>query len=951
MENNIKALFYLGIEKDMALYESEVEKLDHSLAIKNIPVQNDIKQEMNQSDYDLIVLEENTAGEDIDSIINKVLERDTEISILVVAENLTEKLVKTVYKSGVHEIVSKSNPLEVGLSMVRCFKRSNFMRQYDFTRRELLRSQKTQNEHDHFLNQVIESTSNPIFYKGTKGRYLGCNKAFADFLGLSKEEIIGKKVFDIAPKEFAQKYHKMDQEFFDNPITQKYEYQVVSANGEVKDVLFYKTAIFDDEGNISGLLGHMFDITDVKKLKKDIQEEKDIADFILDTSDVIYITLNEKGEVGSANRKACNVLEISKDKLLGKNWFDHFIPKDEIPKVKKIFKNTLQGSMEEAYEVTGNILTANGETKTILWKNRVIKNHEGMTIGTLSSGKELTEDGMLEQKLELSEKKYQLLVENMQEGLSIVDLDENVVFSNPSFDRIFGCKPGEMIGKNLKDFVLEEDLEKVFKGTSHRKSDISSQYKVGITRKDGKERIITISSAPWKDQNNKVIGAIGMMMDRTAEEYSTLRLEKRSLIEQSIINISSQFITTENFETKLENTLNELHKIIEAERYSILTVKKNKLHLISQRNDNGLEKESLELDQIDYHDFGFALNMLETMDFIFIDDVTELPAEAQREKEIFGKSKIFNFLGIPFYTGAELSGLLTISNIYEVDEWTIEDLSLLRTISDIIGHALHRQRAEEKVDKLNLELVNKNNELEQVVYVTSHDIRSPVVNILGFSDEMAKAMKKLNDKIFTDKNTINNTEDIEYLLNKDVPQIMDFIKVSGQKIDNLLLALLKLSRLGRAAITKQNVNMNEMVKTVLSTFEYKINDENIQVHLGEIPGCYTDEVQINQVFSNLVDNAIKYRSHDKQPEIWISGTEENDRVTYCIEDNGIGIPESEIDKIFDVFYRINPENQSGEGMGLALIKKTVERLDGSISVGSSEGKGTKFYINLEKQKA
>ena len=195
----------------------------------------------------------------------------------------------------------------------------------------------------------------------------------------------------------------------------------------------------------------------------------------------------------------------------------------------------------------------------------------------------------------------------------------------------------------------------------------------------------------------------------------------------------------------------------------------------------------------------------------------------------------------------------------------------------------------------------------------------------------------------------NRSQAVEFLIKKDMPQILNFIKVSGEKIDKLLLALLKLSRLGRAAINKTNVNMNHLVKTVVNNYEYIIKQENINVIVEGLPDCYTDEVAVNQVFSNLIDNSIKYRSKDRETILKITAKQDAVAVTYCIEDNGIGISESEIEKIFDVFYRIDPENQQGEGIGLALIKKIIERLDGKISLGSEEGKGTKFYISFKKQ--
>ena len=268
------------------------------------------------------------------------------------------------------------------------------------------------------------------------------------------------------------------------------------------------------------------------------------------------------------------------------------------------------------------------------------------------------------------------------------------------------------------------------------------------------------------------------------------------------------------------------------------------------------------------------------------------------------------------------------------------------------------QKADERAEEMYIRLMAKSEELENVVYITSHDIRSPVVNILGFSDEMIKALGKLSAKIFDETNTIHNKDEIEYLLNKDIPQIQNFVRLSGKKIDTLLLALLNLSRLGRVEINKANVNMNKVITNVVSGFEGIITQENININIADIPECFTDETIINQIFTHIIDNAIKFRNKEEESYINISAKQNGESITYCVCDNGIGISETDIEKIFDVFFRVNPEIGEGEGIGLSLVKKAVERLDGKVVVKcSQEGSNTKreelntqVFITIEKQR-
>jgi len=949
MENIIKALFYQYDKNKISEIDNELNKVSFSL---DYIAENDLpklKSELIDSKWDILVIDFAIDKSILDEIVDFVSDLNSKINLLFGIDELNSDLIRIALKSKNSDVILKLNIKQTCLALIRTFERQKETKQLDFTKKELIRSQQSQIEHEHFLNQLIESTTNPIFYKGTNGRYLGCNNAFAQTIGLSKEDIIGKTVFEVSPKELAEKYDQMDKEFFENPETQQYEYQVVNADGSIMDIMFYKSALKDEEGNVVGLLGHMFNISEQKKLQREIKKEKEIGELILDTANEIYVMLNLNGEISGINRKACEVLNIDKKTAIGKNWFDNFILEKEKENTIKVFKALVNGEISENEKVNGYIVTGVEEKRLISWFNRLVKDSEGKIIGTLSSGQDITNKEKLEIELEESERKYQYLIENMKEGLGIVDLDEIVQFCNPAYSKVFGLEEGRMLGRNLKDFIVEEDIDRVNAETHKRKENKSSEYKIRIKRIDNSIRTINVSSTPWRNDTGEVVGTIGMFIDITAQEYATKRLEKRNRIEQSIVNISSQFITPENFGVKLDNTLKELKKIIAAERYGILFIENDKITLTNEQFDDGIASLGIDFDDAPLGAFNYSRSILESFDFVFYDDISSLPDDAKYEKELFEKFKIFNFLGIPFYSNSKLSSLVIISNIYEVDDWTVEDLSLLRTISEIIGHAFSRNKAEEQVKKLHLDIETKNKELEQVVYVTSHDIRSPVVNILGFSDEMIKALTKLTNKIFDEVNVINNKDDINYLIEKDIPQILHFIKVSGQKIDKLLIALLKLSRLGRAAINKVNVDMNQLVKNLIKTFEYKLNQENIKVLINDLPNCYSDEVAVNQVISNLVDNSIKYRSIERETIIEISATENGDMVTYCIADNGIGIAETEVEKIFDVFYRINPGEQNGEGMGLSLIKKTIERVDGKISIGSELDKGTKFYITLKKQ--
>ena len=153
-------------------------------------------------------------------------------------------------------------------------------------------------------------------------------------------------------------------------------------------------------------------------------------------------------------------------------------------------------------------------------------------------------------------------------------------------------------------------------------------------------------------------------------------------------------------------------------------------------------------------------------------------------------------------------------------------------------------------------------------------------------------------------------------------------------------------RIGWEKLSIININMNNLFYEILETFKYKIKTNKINIEIENLPDCAGDKMQINQLFSNLIDNAIKFMDKKRKGRIKITGKKNDNNVVYCIEDNGIGIDSGNHKKIFELFTRLNQNETSGEGLGLNFVAMIIRRHNGSIKINSEKGKGSKFYISL-----
>lgn len=243
----------------------------------------------------------------------------------------------------------------------------------------------------------------------------------------------------------------------------------------------------------------------------------------------------------------------------------------------------------------------------------------------------------------------------------------------------------------------------------------------------------------------------------------------------------------------------------------------------------------------------------------------------------------------------------------------------------------------------------KNRELEQIVYVTSHDLRSPLVNVDGYSRELEFTITVLQ-KMLEDGAAGEATVGRLRAELPDMVKATNYIRASTRQMDSLLKGLLKLSRLGRAALDIERLDMNELVSRVKTSFEYQGKQLDAEIGIGPLPACKGDFIQVTQVFSNLIGNALKYADPGRKPVITVSGRLDRKRVEYCVEDNGIGIPKEYHAIIFELFHRLDPKKTEGDGLGLTIVKTILTRLDGSIRVESTPGKGSRFYVTLPYSK-
>jgi chemotaxis family two-component system sensor kinase Cph1 len=166
------------------------------------------------------------------------------------------------------------------------------------------------------------------------------------------------------------------------------------------------------------------------------------------------------------------------------------------------------------------------------------------------------------------------------------------------------------------------------------------------------------------------------------------------------------------------------------------------------------------------------------------------------------------------------------------------------------------------------------------------------------------------------------------------------------KMETLLAGLLRYSRLGRVALTIRPLNVNGMLAEILAAMTFQLEEAHAEVQVDALPTCLGDNTQTSQVFANLLDNALKYRHPDRPLRVTISAVPADGQVVYSVSDNGVGIAPQHQSKVFEIFHRLNPDSTPGEGLGLTIAQRVLERQNGRIWVESRSGEGSTFLVSL-----
>ncbi|MDO9418320.1 sensor histidine kinase [Pararhizobium sp.] len=254
-----------------------------------------------------------------------------------------------------------------------------------------------------------------------------------------------------------------------------------------------------------------------------------------------------------------------------------------------------------------------------------------------------------------------------------------------------------------------------------------------------------------------------------------------------------------------------------------------------------------------------------------------------------------------------------------------------------------------KVGERTEHLERANRELQNYAYIVSHDLRAPLVNIMGFTEELERASAVFGTYLSNNAAAMDepSARPVKLAIEEDVPEALRFIRSSIQRMDSLINEILRLARAGSREMRPEAISMRDLIETTTQSLQHRLEQSGARITISrDLPAIVSDRLALQQIFGNLLDNAVKYLDPARPGLIEVEGTVSGTDAEFYVTDNGRGIAGQDMERVFELFRRAGAQDRPGEGIGLAHVRALVRRLGGDVTLSSVLGQGTTFIVKL-----
>ncbi len=780
------------------------------------------------------------------------------------------------------------------------------------------------------LNSMNDSVS--IIDVGTF-RIIGVNTIFLKEFGVEEAEVIGKTCYEVTHKQLHPCAPPHDIcPLMETMNTGKYshaEHRHYTKDGDIRYVEVSTSPIFDNSGRLIQVVHVSNDVTDRKMIEERLLAEGDRAQNYLDIAGVMLLAIDADRKVTLINKKGCDILGHEESDVVGKNWFDNFIPERSRDEAKAAFDRLMTGEMTSAGYFENFVLTHYGTEKIIAWQNTILRDHRGNVIGTLSSGEDITKRRQAEAEVarnqeelinnhealnklfravEIANKEQQKIMDSLGDIIILTD-DEGKIKRINSAIRKFTDKPyHEILDHIWEELIYENELE-------------------ATTLYEGRTELLHKPSQKWFELQAYPFEYVELgFSGNVITIHETTEIKK---ITEELENYSKR---TNEDRMKLQNALDQISALMQN---------------VARQTDTSIRLTSDNLKKC------YEVKNCSTKDCACYG---KGPMRCWQVAGTFCGGKVQGSFAHKYNncSGCEVFKEATQDPFYQIGE----HFNNMMHVLEVKSRELEDAYSELKNTQAQILQREKMASIGQLAAGVAHEINNPTGFIMSNLGTLGKYVDKLTEYINAQSLALESIKaeelsaglketrkklKLDYVIG-DVGQLIQESIDGAERIKKIVQNLKNFSRVDQAEYKAADINecIESTLNIVWNELKYKTT---VEKEYGSLPliKCYPQ--QLNQIFMNLLVNAAQ--AIEKQGTIKIKTWNGNGdgTVNISISDTGSGIPEDKLDKIFDPFFTTKPVGK-GTGLGLSIVYDIVKKHKGDIRVESTVGSGTAFTIKI-----
>jgi PAS domain S-box-containing protein len=765
------------------------------------------------------------------------------------------------------------------------------------------------------------------------GHWLKVNRSLCQITGYSEEELLNTNFQTIThPDDLDADLDYLRQIFLGKLHYYQMEKRYIHKQGHTVWILLSVSCVRDAEGHPLYFISQIQDISARKVAEEALKKSERRFRAIFNSMFQFIGLLEPDGTLLEANETALEFGGLQAEEVIGRPFWEIRWWQTSPQTQDQLREAIARAARGEFVRYSVDVLGAGDRVATIDFSLKPCQDEQGKVVLLIPEGRDITEAKHAQQALKSSEERYRLIAENSSDLISIQTSEGIYRYVSPACRQLLGYEPEQMVGHSIYEFFHPEDAA-TWQKTSTLTSQLPESYthSYRIRCQDG--RYI------WFETTNR---NIYYPTQQIQEVISISRdITKRKQAEQEIAQLNEKLEERVKDRTAQLEAANQLKdRLLEREREAQAQIK-----LYADIVSN--MQVAVFVWQLHEPNNSHALRLVATNPAAV--ELTGIDTEKFLEQPL---SQCFPGLvaaGVPercvevIRSGRERD-LGEIDCFYEpVDEKTFALKAFPlpnRLVGLMVADITHRKESErilqqraKELTQLNsmlfnttLQLERRNQELDQFAYVTSHDLKAPLRAIANLSQWLE--------------------EDLEDKLDEDTKYQMDLLRGRVQRMENLINGLLQYSRVGRLESEPEKIVLEQLIGDIVDSLEMP-PDFTINIE-GQMPTLVTERLPLQQVFSNLIINAIKH--HDRPDgQVTISASERERFYEFTVADDGPGIDPKYHDKVFVIFQTLEARDKTeNTGIGLSIVKKAVESQGGKIALESQPGQGAIFCFTWSK---